>query len=458
MAVENGPRLLSRAVDSCLRREPRRIVLEIGGRSFTGRELLDQARAMAQRLAAPPHRLVALRAENGPWFLAAMLAIWLRDCAVALLDPSLSRSRAAEIAAALGAAASCSADPAGIRVTQMGGEAALASSTAVVKMTSGSSGEPRGVLTSGRALLADEGQLATTMGIRASDRILGAVPMSHSYGLSSVALPALVRGSRVLVPETDHPLAPLKLARDGGASVLPTVPAFLQAVVPLRSAPPLPSSLKLIFSAGAPLGASTAAAFEERFGHRVRVFYGASECGGITFDRTGEAALEGTLGTPVDGVEVFLDGDGGTEGSVCVRSPAVASGYLPIENQGLSDGIFRTSDRARWRGDRLELLGRDDDLINVRGRKVRPRRVEIVLERHPSVAEVSVFGLPVQGTDLVTAVVAARQPVERTAILDWCRRHLDRHEVPRRLRIVDTLPRTSRGKIDRERLRALAGP
>ena len=131
-----------------------------------------------------------------------------------------------------------------------------------VKLTSGSTGAPRGVAATEAALLADDDALARTMGLRAEDRILGAIPMSHSYGFSSVALPALRRGSTIVVPDEEGPLAPLPRPRAAAATVFPSAPAYLQALLKLSQPPSWPASVRLVLSASAPLPPDVAAQFQ----------------------------------------------------------------------------------------------------------------------------------------------------------------------------------------------------
>src|SRR5262249_5242313 len=144
---------------------------------------------------------------------------------------------------------------------------------------------------------------------------------------------------------------------------------YLQSIADLASPPRWPESLRTVISAGAPLPAATAARFAERFARRAHVFYGASECGGIAYDRDGGAALRGTVGTPIEGVTVDLD----AEGAVCVRSPAVGLTTIPLPSERLHDGVFRSADLARFTPEgELRLAGRADALINVGGKKVQP--------------------------------------------------------------------------------------
>jgi acyl-coenzyme A synthetase/AMP-(fatty) acid ligase len=310
--------------------------------------------------------------------------------------------------------------------------------------------------------MSDDRQLARTMDLVDDERILASIPMSHSYGLSSIVMPALIRGSTIVVPDDGGPFDAIAAARACEVTFFPTTPAFLAALLKLDDAPPLPSTLRLVVSAGAPLRPATALRFREIHGRAVKVFYGASECGGITFDREGRAGERGTVGTPVDGVTLELEpvpGKGDDIGTVRVRSAAVATAYHPVRDDSLSEGCFHSQDLGTFVGGELRLLGRVDDLINVRGKKVNPREVESLLGRLRGVTDVTVMGVddPDAGGQIVRAVVATSDPELGSAgILAWCRSRLAAYKVPRRIVVVDKIPRTSRGKIDRAALLRLA--
>jgi long-chain acyl-CoA synthetase len=212
----------------------------------------------------------------------------------------------------------------------------------------------------------------------------------------------------------------------------------------------------------------------------VHVFYGASECGGICYDRAGGAAERGTVGSPVEGVSVELvavepamvasgAGDpgaeraaGGGEGRVAVRSPAVATGYLAGGGLEASDrlagGRYLTDDLAAWRDGELALVGRLNDLINVKGKKVNPREVERVLGELAAVEEVVVSSSAGEGREAVVRAVIACRPgtLSPEEVVAWCRQRLAEHKVPRSVLLVDELPHTLRGKLDRQALAGLA--
>jgi long-chain acyl-CoA synthetase len=393
-----------------------------------------------------------------------------------LLGTGLPASEAREIRRRLGARGRLStpawpgsAEDVDLAIETAQPAAALDPAIAAVKLTSGSTGSPRGILVSGAALLADDRALASSMELREDERILVAVPMAHSYGLASAALPVLVRPSTLILPAGGNPFAALQAGHQHGATFLPTVPAYLQALLKKQAPPPWPQTLRLTVTAGAPLLAETARRFRQAYGRSIHVFYGSSETGGITYDRRGDAGERGSLGTPVAGVEIELeataDAPGGDRGLVTVRSPAVAEGYLdgadptdkPAEGSRLQGGCFRTNDLAELRNGELFLLGRVDDVINIKGKKVHPREIEAVLRQLPGVDDAAVLSVQRPGGgELLRAVVASTDlAVEQESVQAWCRRHLAAHKVPRSLVLLPALPRTERGKLDRRALHRL---
>ena len=451
-------RPILRAFDTLLATAPDAVLLRCPRRTFSRRDVDQLARSVAAACTLdsggddPP--LVAVSAANGPLFLAAILACRRLDLGLVLHDATTPPTEQQAIHDALGIGALLAGDAWGEDWTWRALESGTTApaGAAFVKLTSGSTGEPRGILTSEAALVADDAQLMTTMSLRDDDRFLGLVPMSHSYGLASLAMPALMRGCEIFLPEAG-PLGGIRAFRDAPVEVVPTVPAVLAGVVSRGQAPA--STIRLVVSAGAPLPPRTAREFLERFSRPVHSFYGASECGGITYDRTGESSLNGTLGTPVDGARVSVDGDA-DGGRVVVRSPATGSAYAPEASPELGDGCFRTGDLGRFEGAELRLIGRVDDVINIKGKKVHPATVEAVLRQAPGVADAVVLEHR-SGTEAgLRAVIATESSgaaaFDRQALISWCRDRLADHKVPRSVLVVESLPRTDRGKLDRRAL------
>lgn len=416
--------------------------------------------------------IVGLAAPNGPGFVAGFLALRRIGAVVLLFDWRTPQTERLRCAGALGARAILEVEnqwphgPDDFTLRELVQDTRrdiieLPLDAATIRLTSGSTGNPQGIVHSSEALLSDDHNLSLTMGLMRNETILASVPLSHAYGFASILLPALTKRAILAFPELGRPLAPMETAVCQRVTFLPTVPAYLQAILEMKEIPPLPGELRLIISAGAPLRAETAVRFREAYGRPIHVFYGASEVGGITFDRDGSAAEKGTLGCPVENVRVQLEPTDGAEddqGVVTVRSPSVAMGYHPESNSNLKNGCFRTSDLATFRDGELVLLGRIDDLINVKGLKLNPREVEAVLGQMEGVLEAVVFGMddPGGSGQIVCAVASVSgKATGYDEIRRWCRGHLAAHKVPRRVVTVDQIPRNARGKVDRNAVRGL---
>ncbi|MEZ5330627.1 MAG: AMP-binding protein [Thermoanaerobaculia bacterium] len=455
-----------------VRRRPDAPLLLAADGAVTAAGIDALGRRVEARLAAtdlPPERPIGLRGPNGTAFLTGFLGARRAGHPVVLLD---QRATAPELARqaerfGLGALLQVPAEGGDLPTMEPLGGAEREpppAGTAAVKLTSGSSGESRGVAVSAGALCADDSALRASMGIAEGDRLLALVPFAHSYGLSSLLVPALTVGLTLVVPEDRGPFGALRAAREHEVTVFPTVPAYLAALLSLGEGDVLPPSLRLVLSAGSALPPAVAERFRRRFGLPVHAFYGASECGGIAYDREGRGAERGTVGEPVDGVSVELEEVPGLSaqegGRVVVRSAAVAPGYWPEPDERLGGGRYRTGDLARLAGGEIALVGRLGDLIHVRGSKVSPLEVETVISALPAVDDVVVQGVrdPQGGGELVRAVVAARRGVTAEEVVRWCRGRLADFKVPRRVVVLPEIPRTARGKLDVEGLAAaLAG-
>ena len=471
-------------------------VVERGDLTWRRRDLLDLTEEMDRLLPArPAGSLVAIRARNGPTLLASLLLARRRRWTALLVDGETrdnQLTQTVELFAMDGAVdviESCAwARRAPQAVHWIDGDSETASlhwgpefeadPPAFVKLTSGSTGRPNAVVATDSQVRADESALLTTMEL-GTERVLTTIPMAHSYGFSSVAVAALRRDFTLVLPEGPNPLSAIHCLRHGAISFLPSVPAWLKALTDLPTAPARLGGTRTVISAGAPLSPAVAAAFRDRFEVPIHNFYGASECGGICYDRDGEASVAGALGRPVDGVEIELVDQSATDGDthpmnathdaavgrVCVRSAAVALGRLAphdpadaaksrklVVDETLGNGRFVTMDLGQMDDLGLRILGRADDLLNLRGRKVHPREIEAVLDSYPEVRESYVFQTAALGTEVLVAVIVGAEDTSRAELLEWARARLPDYKVPRAVARLASLCRNPRGKIDRRRL------
>jgi long-chain acyl-CoA synthetase len=331
---------------------------------------------------------------------------------------------------------------------------------ALLKLTSGTSGLPRCVAFTEAALYADALQIMQTMRFGSEDRNLAAIPVSHSYGLGNILLPLLIGAVPAVICHDRTPRALLAAMQQGKATVFPGTPLLFQSLARLEDFPQLPT-LRLCISAGALLRAETARLWRDRFGQPLHPFYGATECGGICYVRAPAFGdPEGFVGEPMEGVSlVALDADSASS-RYAISSPALGQFYWPQPEPEVLDGRrFIPGDLlARVQTPRGYLIqGRMSDLIEVGGRKLDPRRIELFLEKTPGVEWVCVFGIPSarRGHDVIAAVVLEKNcRVSDTEILASLRRNFEPWQCPRAIWRLDAAPVNERGKISRNTLAA----
>jgi len=455
------------------------VAVETAGVELGFGELWAQAGRLATRFLESGVReggVAGLALGNSPLFPAAFLALCRLDATVALLPPQYGRTELKAIAERVGLSSVVAEAEGGPRIA-----AAIPIANASVveglrvlvprvdvrpgsrdevllKFSSGSTAEPKGIALSADNLLAEAENVTTTLELGPGDRILSGVPLFHSYGFDLGVLPTLYSGTTLLLEDAFVPRRMLRRLAYRVAAFL-GVPAQYRAFLTtqLDKVPDL-SGVRWLLSCTAPLAPETVTEFMERFGAPICQHYGSSETGAVTTHLPSEVpARPASVGRPMSGVEVSLVEEGrpvppGSEGEVVVTSGAVARGYVlgaPDGRSPLEDGTFRTGDIGRLDADGfLTLVGRRDAMINVGGLKVSPVEVSATLERHPAVREAAVLGFP-DGRDeeVVYAVVSLAEPVGEVELVAFCRDNLAGHKVPRRIEIRDELPRTASGKV-----------
>lgn len=291
-------------------------------------------------------------------------------------------------------------------------------------------------------MAADARQIIKGMGLVPSDRHLAAIPLGHSYGLGNLVLPLVLQGATLVCAESKWPRALDTVIAAHQVTVLPLVPPLVRALAELSEDHRLTDSVRLVISAGAPLDPAVAQAFTARHGRPVHNFYGASETGGIAFDAQGTVTATGTgIGRLLPGVEAMVDADG----CLTVRSAAVHR--APPGNGGIAQQ--RLNDRGCFTPEGvLKLLGRNDDMIKIGGRRISTEGVAAVLRTLPGVRDATVMAHtagrpePRLAALLVTdAPVASLQEAARSLLPRW--------QLPTIWRACQRLPYTARGKLDR---------
>jgi acyl-CoA synthetase (AMP-forming)/AMP-acid ligase II/thioesterase domain-containing protein len=449
---------------------------------------LDQAGVHAGSVAA-----LALR--NGPDFLTAALAITLRS-ACAPLDLDLTRdecriklerirastllledgvaSPAGDVARELGMRVihvRCSPDaPAGIFELgdiedPSGIDRGRQTDAALILMTTATTDAPKLVPRSRAAL-----QIAATYNrqafqLTAADRYLSCMPLSLSHGMSEAMTQLTLGGLVFCAPafQADKFCSWVERFLPTWFSVSPTINRTILTLA--RENPEIFERVPLRFirSAAATPDPEVLLALEQLLNVPVLNGYGLTEVASA-IRSTPSARKPGAVGKSF-GVEIAVMDESGNllppdvEGEILLRGPTVMSGYLdnPEANQtAFHNGWFRTGDLGRLDRDGfLFIVGRRKEMINRGGKKILPQEVDLVLARHPAIADAATFAIPHRslGEDVAAAVVL--RPDARASELDlrqFAARQLSAYKVPRRIVFVESIPRTTLGKLKRSAL------
>jgi long-chain acyl-CoA synthetase len=419
-------------------------------------------------------QLRAVAVPLNPQFKKAELAFCLRDCqARAVLTDATGERVCRAIAPRVSPWREATQIVTGLGALAESGPALAAGGRSpdevvVAQYSSGSSGRPKRVPRTHHQLRAEVEAYAATIGLGPGDTILGTIPLFHTYGLGCCLLAALASGATLTLLEAPQPFAlarerALALLDRGEVTVLPAVPLIFRLLAESDAGADL-SGVRLCLSAGNALPRSTFDAFRRRFGVPIRQLYGLTETGAVSVDADDDP-VPASVGHPIAGVEVaILDGTGTAlppdrTGEIAVRGPGVTSGYAGVPDalnrDAFRGGWFRTGDRGRLDATgRLFLTGRSKLLIDVMGDKVDPIEVEDVLAVHPKVREVVVVGVagPVEGEQLIKAVVVADGRCADRELIRYCQERLANYKVPKLVEFRDELPRSSLGRVLRKYL------
>jgi len=327
--------------------------------------------------------------------------------------------------------------------------------------TSGSTGLPKIALRPGFAAIQEAVHYAATLAIDEDDNILAIPPMSHAYGYGMCVMVPLLTGANLVTTRKFSDKLIHRALAEHPVTILPTVPAMLDALsfgrgADLRRA-------RWVLTAGAMLPQRAADQFRAKTGVTACPLYGTTETGGISVATAADGRdVDGRVGRPMSGVSVKLGtpemGSEATSGlgRLLVRSTSMMAGYLDDVGNILpvADDWFETGDLARLDDDGvIHLRGRDSEVINVFGLKVVPCEVEEVITGLAGVVEVKVYaGEHRSGTQVVKAAVAVENALNANDIRAHCEQHLVYYKRPQVVTLVDRLPRTPTGKIQREQL------
>jgi long-chain acyl-CoA synthetase len=339
---------------------------------------------------------------------------------------------------------------------------------AIIIYTSGTTGQPKGAMLSHGNLLHNVESCRQALGAVRDDRLIVLLPMFHSFMLCvGILLPLLVGGSMVLIRSLHTPKAVVdEIIRHRG-TILPAIPQFFRALAALPWEVQLP--LRLCISGAAPLPGHVLAEFNQRFHVPLLEGYGLSEASPVvSFNPVKGPWKAGSIGVPIPGVEMSVQDENGRHlgvgevGEICVRGGNVMQGYWnqPAETaQTLRDGWLFTGDVGFRDADGYYFItDRKKDMLLVNGINVYPREIEEVLYQFPGVKEAAVVGMPdARKGEQPLAFISAADGVtiEEKSILQFLRSRLADYKLPRRVVVLQTLPRNATGKVLKTSLRQM---
>jgi long-chain acyl-CoA synthetase len=340
---------------------------------------------------------------------------------------------------------------------------------AALMYTSGTTGQPKGVMLSHRNVLFVARTSGLLRGTGPSDRIYAVLPMSHIIGFTILLVATMTAGATVHVVPKYDPAALAKAIGEDGITEVFGVPATYQRLLEFKAVKGLAGfergRLRRMLVAGAPLDLDLKARVEEEFAQPLLNNYGVTECApALTGVRSHEPRGDESVGRFLPGIEYrLLDFNRkpvahGDVGELHVRGPNVMLGYYrapQLTAEAIdSEGWFNTGDLARLDGDHLFIAGRSKELIIRSGFNVYPAEVEAVLNSHKLVVQSAVIGRPVSGNEEVVAFVQLQQgaAIDIDELMAYAARELTSYKRPTEIIVLDALPAASTGKILKHKL------
>jgi acyl-CoA synthetase (AMP-forming)/AMP-acid ligase II len=334
---------------------------------------------------------------------------------------------------------------------------------ALVLHTSGTTSRPKQVPLRQRNLHASALNIAATYGLTPDDVAMCVMPLFHIHGLMASTMATLSAGGAVVVPPYFDAMTFWPVVHEHRATWYSAVPTIHQMLL-LRNRGERPAgaeTLRFIRSSSSALSPETMHQLESRFGAPVVEAYGMTEASHQMASNPLPPAERrpGTVGLET-GIRIGVMDEAGRlldpaeRGEVVIQGPTVLDGYAnnPEANaKSFTDGWFRTGDQGFLDADGyLSLVGRLKEMINRGGEKIAPREVDDVLLQHPAVAEAVAFGSPhpAWGEEVAAAVVL-KGPATEKELIAFARERLADHKVPKKLYLVEQIPRTATGKIQR---------
>ena len=341
---------------------------------------------------------------------------------------------------------------------------------ACILYTSGTTGRSKGAMLTHRNLSSNALALHRIWGFQANDVLLHTLPLFHVHGLFVALNTILLNGGRIIFHTRFDAAATIRAMQR--ATVFMGVPTYYTRLLAEASFDhACCEHMRLFVCGSAPLPAETFTEFQSRTGHTILERYGMTETGMITSNPLHAERRAGTVGFALPGIDVRVALDDGSVaradeiGHIQLKGPNVLAGYWQMPDKTAQeftpDGYFKTGDMGTFSVDGyLSIVGRSKDLVISGGYNVYPKEIELLLDTIEGVAESAVIGLPHPDFGEAVAAVVVGQPkaaLEESAIISTLKVQLANFKVPKRVFVVDELPRNAMGKVQKNLLRQQYG-
>lgn len=340
--------------------------------------------------------------------------------------------------------------------------------TAVILYTAGTTGRPKGAELSHRSLIGNAQACRNLLKIRAKDRLSGLVPFFCAFGQTAVMNTALAAGATVVLLPDFVPGKTVRAVKEHKISIFLATPSVYSVILTHpRTEDADFSSVRYCISGGSALKADLLQEFEEKFSVEILEGYGLCETTAVaTFNHPHLGRKSGSIGTPIEGVEIKILDDSGKEvsmgevGDIHIRSEFLMKGYLnrPEATAAvMKDGWFTTGDLAYCdETGYITIVDRKTDMIVKGGFNVYPAEIEEVLLAHPGIIEAAVIGVPdpVQGEEIKACIVLKDEcTITAEKLAGYCRDKMARYKCPRYIQFYQQLPKSPTGRILKNKLR-----
>lgn len=335
--------------------------------------------------------------------------------------------------------------------------------------TSGTTGKLKGALLSHDNLTFDALATASHLEMTAGENHLCVLPLFHSFAQTVCMLCPISTGGSITIMARFLPESVLREISAKKVNVFAGVPSMYTAILAIRSDVSRYdlSSMRVCVSGGASLPVEVMRLFEERFQVVIAEGNGPTETSPVAYCNPARGVRKpASVGPPLAGVKVKIVDDQDQElpvdtvGEICVQGPNVMVGYLnqpEATAEAMKGGWFHTGDLGKVDADGyVYIVDRKKDMVIVCGLNVYPREVEECLYQHPKVLEAAVIGISdgMRGEiPKAYVVIQPEQQAESREFIDFCHKRLANYKCPRQVAIVESLPKTSTGKIDKKQIR-----